>query len=886
MWRSQARVTHRAVAALLVVVAASQAVAQSAFRFDIAAQSLDSALREIGHQTSTNILFDPRLVAGLAAPALSAEVSADEAIQHLLAGTQLRARRTSSDAVVVERTRSDATRVVRASSVSMPPTDAPIRLAQAGEGAAPATSSVEPPSPQEKELTLEEVTVTATRREESVEKVPISIVALSQSELTAGGIKGIADIAAVTPGLQFQVPNGFASSITTISIRGMNTNTGASTVGLYLDDTPIQGRLSPNNLIGNPYPVVFDLNRVEVARGPQGTLFGAGSEAGTVRFITNEPSLNEFSGFSRAETAMTQRGDPSYEIGAAAGGPIIDNQLGFRVSLWDRQDGGYVDRIDPVTGRIVQPDANSDNKSAFKVALAYLVDGIRITPSVYYQSLRSNDGGRFYVRTGGGETFSDPSQGIFNNGRLLPDVLSDSFTLASVKIEDSLPFAQLTSTTSYTHRNADGSLDASAGDGAYGGVPGGYGSPLGPEFPTSDSDASLDLYKSRVHAFTEEVRLASNQPEAFLTWVAGVFYDHRTQQDYQVQYSPLLDPSGAQVFNYDEWVTDDQIAAYAQGDFHLTHELTATLGERIAKVKSDLLVTVGPGVFDTGVPPVAASIQRETPSTPRAALSYQADPNNLFYISASKGFRIGGGNAPLGNICDFTPPATYKSDYVWSYEAGAKNTLFDGRMQLDSSVFWVNWSQIQQTLPLPCGNVYVTNTGSAVSKGFELALQALVTERLRVNLGVGYADAYFTSNFRDQLGNPAIVEGDKVGLLPQVNPPWNVNTSATYEIPLPQGEKIHLRIENQYESRNPGPFITQIPGSLSYYPLLPADQPIHLTNARVGYTKGPLDVAFFVDNVFNSHPLLGAYQDTPTENLITYSTLRPRTIGLSANLQF
>src|ERR1700688_4980196 len=198
--------------------------------------------------------------------------------------------------------------------------------------------------------TLEEVIVTATRRAEFVQSVPISIDAFGADQLAMGNIKGIEDIGALTPGLQFAIPNGFSSAFTTISIRGLNTNTGPPTVGLYLDDTVISSRLSGTANQGNVYPFVFDLNRVEVERGPQGTLFGAGAEAGTVRFITNQPSLTEFSGLARGEVASTDNGRMSYESGLAVGGPIVQDELGYRVSVWDRQDGGWVNRVDPIPG--------------------------------------------------------------------------------------------------------------------------------------------------------------------------------------------------------------------------------------------------------------------------------------------------------------------------------------------------------------------------------------------------------------------------------------------------------------------------------------------------------------------------------------------------------
>ena len=142
---------------------------------------------------------------------------------------------------------------------------------------------------------LQTIVVTATRRQESASDVPISINALTAHDLDQLDIKNLADVAAVTPGLQFATPV-IPSTITTVSIRGLDSYTGPYMTGIYLNDTPLQGRLSSYGNIGSPMPLIFDLNSVEVDRGPQGTLFGSGSEAGTVRFITNEPSLQNFSG--------------------------------------------------------------------------------------------------------------------------------------------------------------------------------------------------------------------------------------------------------------------------------------------------------------------------------------------------------------------------------------------------------------------------------------------------------------------------------------------------------------------------------------------------------------------------------------------------------------
>src|SRR6202795_4920419 len=180
---------------------------------------------------------------------------------------------------------------------------------------------------------LEEIVVTATRRTERLQDVPISVMAFSQEKLDAQGLKNIDDLSRLSPGLNFQ-RNGMSSAGnyndegSDINIRGVDSTAGASTTGIYIDDTPIQTRHIGFGSI-NAFPALFDLDRVEVLRGPQGTLFGAGAEGGVVRFIAPEPDVNKPNGYARADAATTDGGSPSYEGGAAFGAPIIDDVLAF-----------------------------------------------------------------------------------------------------------------------------------------------------------------------------------------------------------------------------------------------------------------------------------------------------------------------------------------------------------------------------------------------------------------------------------------------------------------------------------------------------------------------------------------------------------------------------
>src|ERR1700693_2158819 len=226
---------------------------------------------------------------------------------------------------------------------------------------------------------LQEITVTATRREESLSRVPISVTALTQESLDDRGIKDFSEVARFTPGVNFD-----NSGTNNISIRGISGTGGAGTTGIYLDDTPIQMRalaFSPDEAL----PKSFDVDRVEVLRGPQGTLFGSGSEGGTVRYITTQPSLTKTSVYARSEVSSTQGGDPSYEAGVAVGGPLVEGKFGARLAVWYRKDGGWIDRIDPYTLAVVDKNANHDETVLVRLAGVWGPAGNgAVSPSISY----------------------------------------------------------------------------------------------------------------------------------------------------------------------------------------------------------------------------------------------------------------------------------------------------------------------------------------------------------------------------------------------------------------------------------------------------------------------------------------------------------------------
>ncbi len=525
---------------------------------------------------------------------------------------------------------------------------------------------------------------------------------------------------------------------------------------------------------------------------------------------------------------------------------------------------------------------------------------------MYYQSVHQDDAPRFY------EAFSDAQGGIYNNGVLVPEAWTDKWTLPSIKAEAHLPFAEFTGNVSYLDRNVAETLDESAFvcpglKTPPGSANPGCGNPLGIGYPNSASQVAFTPTGLHIEAYTAEARLASNASDSRISWVAGVYWEHRVQRDFQQNYDTYAYPqyfgmappctalSCALIQDEHELFVDEQTAIYAQADIHITDNLTATLGERVAHVTVNGANTTSIGAL-IGAPPWAGFSASNNPATPRVGLTYKLDHDNLLYASFSEGYRPGGGNALIPNTsgpCEGFPqvPATYAPDDVHAFEVGAKDTLLDSRLQVNTSIFYNQWNNIQQYLGVSCGPfAYGTNGGDAVSDGFDLQLRALLTQQLRLDVNVGYVNAYYSKsgyipNTPPSAATLIVAEGDKVGVLPQVNPPWNVVVALNYEMPLSNGNKAHFMVQSLYTSQNPGPFTAQNT-ELNGYPLEAADSATHLYNASAGYTINKLDLTCFINNIGNNTPALSTYQANSTSNLITNTTFRPRTIGVTANWSF
>jgi iron complex outermembrane receptor protein len=670
---------------------------------------------------------------------------------------------------------------------------------------------------------LQEIVVTATRREESISKVPISITALNQDTLDEKGIRDITELVRFTPGVSIDT-----SGTNQISIRGISSSAGAGTTGIYIDDTPIQMRelgFNPDETL----PKAFDLDRVEVLRGPQGTLFGSGSEGGTVRYIMAQPSVTQESTYVRSEASYTEYGQPNGEVGIAHGGPIVDGVLGYRASIWYRYDGGWINRVDNA-GDITESNANYANTTMARLALLYQPsDNLKVTPSVLFQNRQQHDLSTYWA------AYSDVGAGRFNNAtpELIPN--PDEYYLPALKVQYDFDHLTFISNSSYYHRNETDSYQGTAYDLSYYQTLAWSNNPngelgCGPTYPTPAPGkpcawypllsfngfnmpagfanyATPNTMTNQQREWVQEFRLQSNDPDSRVRWTTGVFWslaeelsvenlnDPRINSlfenlfgtsansvyapyssipnlydcpgtGYTTPVTPQPIPLCSIYYNYNKSY-DRQIAGFGEATTQLVGGLSLVTGVRVSKL-GFTLNHYSNGYENYGPFPAAGN-QTNTAFTPRVGLDWQVDNNNLFYFTYAKGFRPGGFNPPLIPTCapgliaegfaDGKAPLSYNPDSTQSYEIGAKNNFSDV-LKIATSVYYIPWKNIQQ-------NVYIAgNCGLQFTDNLGTAVAKGFDVQVEANLGAGFTldftAGYTNARFTKTSTGDIAIAGDAI----------------------------------------------------------------------------------------------------------------------------
>lgn len=731
---------------------------------------------------------------------------------------------------------------------------------------------------------LSEIVVTAQKRSENIEKVPLSIVAFTGDTLAESGVEDFSDLAARIPSM---VLNSAGPGRSSYSIRGIASIGGnAPTTGFYVDETPIlpSGGDGANATID---PDLFDLARVEVLRGPQGTLYGASSMGGTIRLITNQPDAHRTEGAVKLEGSDTQHGGANVRLDAMYNAPLIEDVAALRIVGTYKAFSGFIDRevgvwapnpgvadgfppypVSPSRPTSVVRDVNTERLYTLRTAIRIAAtDALTITPSVWGQRLLMGGPSNYDVPSG-------QSAGPLIQARPfdISEGYTDQFVLTNLAVNYDLGWGSLVSNTSYMHRRESTPDDETEA--------------LEIAFPQGQFVPNAYAPVVTTRELTEEIRLAFNPSGSPVSGVAGAYFNNANRHyfvDYRTPHYATLFANTYTTQTLLQGVTLSDVNYSQNGDY--APKQYAVFTELNYSVTDRWKLTGGVRWYDlqyttvrhedgwsNGGPSLSTGAAKNTGFNPKGELSYQATPDRLYYVSASRGVRPGGVNtsnlADKGCGQDYGP---YQPDSLWNYEIGGKTRWLDGALQVNSAAYYIKWKDVQQGETLPCSYQITQNAGEAVVRGGELEIQGQIGPHLQLGAGAGFTKAV--------LARDAPNLGGFAGQQLQNVPRWNGGADARYLFdPLP-GYSAFVRADAQYVGVSYPDFDRTDPATFQ--------RSYALLNLRAGLIHGRWETNLFLDNALDKQAALSKFipDNYDASSRTRMFTNRPRTIGLSVELK-
>ena len=765
----------------------------------------------------------------------------------------------------------------------------------------------------------EDVTVTAMKRDETLSKTPFSIAAPTEEVLRERGAESIEDVAANVSGFSVQNLGPGQSSV---AIRGVSSGQIArdqpgvkESVGAYLDESVISLSLF------TPDIDLFDVSRIEVLRGPQGTLFGSGSESGTVRYITNKPELS-LSRYFGELTGNTIGGGGSGGSAKAGFNAPLSSIAALRVVGYYDRLAGWMDAVQPDLS--VKRNVNSGDRSGFRAALEIAPsENFSITPRLVYQTEKRDGWNRIDIYNILANPFTTTRPKVTLGDRQLftqiDEPYTDKFLLGDVTMKYNFGGVLLTSITSYTHRDIDVLRDAGALTSSITG--GSFGLPAG----VYTLNAPLDDH-TNAWALTEELRLSGGTDR--LKWVGGGFYAHSRRaygQNLIVSGYEALVPTGDfkntrtiapkdSLFFSNLNYKLDQFALFGEATFAVTDRFSLTGGLRYYHYDEDK-EQIFDGLFGAGgdgKPQSQPGTAKADGVAPRFIASYRVTDATTLNAQAAKGFRLGGINDPLNvNLCTAQDKITFggreawKDETSWNYEIGSKSRIFGGRGSFNVSAFYVDVKDLQVTITAgSCSSRLIFNVPKARSVGGELEFAAAPNEHFDFALSAGINDSTLRSTVTstDSSGKVSVISGIQSGeRLPSV-PKFQAALAMTYQQPVAEGFQgyatgAYTHVGSRFTQVGDNLLGTldltsfgknAIGGPLTattfkYNPELPA---YDIVNVRLGLRHNNWDLAFYCNNLTDERAFLALDQERGTRARIGYLTNQPRTFGITTRVDF
>lgn len=726
--------------------------------------------------------------------------------------------------------------------------------------AAPARAQQAPATP-DTDTQTEDVIVTAQKREQTLVDVPQSVSVVGGTTLERNQAVSFQDYAKLVPGLNVTQSNPGEARLV---LRGINTGGVAATVATYVDETPFgsSSGLVNSAILSGEFDT-FDVARVEVLRGPQGTLYGASSLGGVLKFVTNEPSTKGIEARARGSVESTDGGEASY-MGSALVNVPLGETLAVRASGFYRNYGGWIESIG-VGGSDIAKDINGSESYGGRISALFKPSetfSVRLTAIL--QNTRTDAGNLVEVDPATFRTlYGRPAQSQY-----YPQVTDVRYRLYNGAINADLGFATITSSTSYATLKEKLRDDNTVYYGAQLGL---YSDATGPAV-----DLGLDQ-QTNVERWTQEVRLASN-PGVF-EWLVGGYYSH--EKGAILQFLQAYDqgtetPSTALPLLADIFLTSkyEEIAGFANGTLHLGSKFDLTFGGRYSH-NSQSAAQGGTGLL---APAALGAKSDENVFTWSVAPKFKFSETSAVYARVAKGFRPGGPNiippaAPAGT------PNTYKSDSLISYEIGAKAETADRKFGIDVAAFHIDWDDVQ-LLAVVNGYGVNTNGGKATSDGFEFTATARPTRGLTATITGAYTDAKLSADT-----DPLVVGGRKGDKLPFV-PEWSVTGSADYDWAIGSTATAFVGATIQIMDKLPGNYSPDYLATYGRQIVLPSYQTIDL---RAGVDLGRFSIELYARNVTNSEGKVSATYTAPPSfpnGAAGAGVIRPRAFGVTLGAGF
>jgi len=712
------------------------------------------------------------------------------------------------------------------------------------------------------------IVVTATRgRAQNLQTVPMAVSAIQADTLARQGVGSITDIVKSVPSVNI-VQRGPGQS--QVTVRGIASGAFSLTetgdrplVSMYLDDVPIsiQG--------ANPDLKVYDLERIELLRGPQGTLYGAGSMAGTIRYITVKPSADAFTGSAEAGLSSTSHaGEPNWNFRASINAPLTES-LAVLLSGYTGKDAGFIDNAG-----IGKKDANDVRTTQARGALRWNgVPDLTLDASLLYSRVRAD-----------GLTVAYSGLPSYTYDSLAPEYYNDDLLIGNVTAEVNVGDVKISSSTSYLDRDYASQISGFYYEYLF-------------DFIFGSRRASPSPIEQRVKTFTQEFRIVSDT-ESALSWSAGFFFE-RTRRRYEQNVfiaggdaatglDSIVDfgtPFVDDMFYGLQHIKERQFALFGELTYRFSPQMDFTAGGRYFNFKQsfDLSFTgyagsayeLNPAGSPTYLPLSQTGKPKADGFNPRFVLSYKPDDHAMVFAEASRGFRYGSVNEPVASqFCNgLTGPVSVGPDNLWNYAVGLKSDFADRAVTFNVTGFFIDWKDVQSRVSLACGYYYRVNQGHVQSRGIELESTVRPVSGLTFSFNGSYTNAKAKSDVITPDGIAVSLDGDRAPMFPR----WIMAVSSEYSIPLEAG---HLTASAGLQYRSS--FYNRFRPTDPNYRETP-DQT--MVNASLTYAEDGWEIGIFGTNLTNSaaYTLVDAVTGGGPDEARFYGT--PRTVGLRAKLR-